>query len=52
MSQLEVHEFEPVMICSNCDELHEDCNCDDTCLEETDECEYCSMTESEGNHEK
>lgn len=46
-----MHEFYPVMICGNCDELHEDCTCEDTSPKEADECEECGMTEADGDHE-
>lgn len=47
----EDHEFKPVMICSACDELHEDCECDDTTPSETDECEVCGMSEASQEHQ-
>jgi hypothetical protein len=51
MSQHEKHEFEPLMICANCDNLHEDCECDETEPQETDECELCSRAEDNEIHD-
>jgi hypothetical protein len=51
MSRTEPHEFEPVMICGHCQGLHEDCKCEDTTPEETDECEVCGRVEGASIHE-
>lgn len=47
----EPHEFEPVVICANCDNSYEDCDCSETEPEETDECEICGMMEDADVHD-
>jgi hypothetical protein len=47
----EKHEFDPVMVCAECGELHEDCECDESTPEETEECAVCGMDESDPSHD-
>jgi hypothetical protein len=44
------HEFEPAQVCTNCDELEEDCECDDPFMEDSEECAECGCDEGDPVH--
>lgn len=46
------HEFEPTQECVNCNEMEDDCECDESDLVDTDECAICGMSESDETHQE
>ena len=37
----EKHDYAPLWICANCEEIYEVCECDDPTPEEIDSCDVC-----------
>ena len=47
------HDFEPFEVCVNCDETHENCECDEfepKEMPDIDECNDCGLPESDPIH--
>ena len=52
VDEVDRHEFEPIMICTECGAAEEDCECDDPYVEEVDECAVCGDGADEEQHEE
>lgn len=50
--EIERHAFEARLLCTNCGEVEEDCDCDDPFVEEVDECVECDGAEDEEQHQE